>query len=169
MLELRRLFARDAAPVLNTGVDLQDISVDELQDEYRACILEVFAKARLDKSSFGLEVHASAPLKDGRRVMTANVRLVKWDRITGLRLLVGLPMLERAVRRALAGSWASSSANFGGLWLHPSAQILDRALMKELARDLAILEDAGPYVHMHDSVPSGHSDLDRKATDWSAA
>jgi hypothetical protein len=166
MFEMRKLFAREAKRVMHTGVDLKDVSLEEIQDETRACILEVLGSARIDRSCFDLEIRATGPLKDGLYVLNANLRLTRWERVSGVRLLMGLPILERGARRAIAASWVSSSAHFGGLWLHPSGQILERPLMKELGRDLGMLESAGAFLHMEDSAWANHSEPDRKATDW---
>lgn len=166
MFELRRMFTREVEPVMHTGMDLKDVTLEEVQTEFKACVMEVLGSACIDKTCFELEIHASGPLKDGRYLLGANLRLTKWDRISGVRLLVGLPILERGARRAIAASWASGSAHFGGLWLHASGQILERDLMKELGRDLAILEKTGPYLHLDDTVWKTSSEPFRKATDW---
>lgn len=167
MFEIRKLFVRGQTAGRQACTDVQDVSLEDVHDEFKACVLEVFGSARIERSCFELELHPSGPLQDGRHVLSANVRLVKWDRVSGVRLLVGLPILERGARRAIAASWASGSAHFGGLWLHPSGGILERDLMKELGRDLAMLEGAGPFSHLDSSPWSGHVELgDRQATDW---
>jgi hypothetical protein len=169
MFDIRKLFRRNAAPFVQTGMDVQDATVEELQDEFRACILDVLARAMVDKTCVDIEIRHGGVMRDGRHLLTGMLRLVKWDRVSGLRLLIGLPILERGVRRMVAASWAAEAAHFGGLWVHPSGQILERSLLKELGHDLTMLENAPAFVHMDDSAWSAHPDNEpRKATDWAA-
>jgi hypothetical protein len=170
MFEIRKLFRRNAAPFVQTGMDVGEATVEELQDEFRACILDVLGRAMINKACVDIEIRHGGQLRDGRHLLTGMLRLVKWERVSGLRLLIGLPILERGVRRLVAASWAAEAAHFGGLWMHPSGQILERPLLKELGHDLTTLENAPAFVHLDDSAWSGHSDGEpvRKATDWAA-
>jgi hypothetical protein len=65
------------------------------------------------------------------------LRLVQWHRASAVRLLLGLPILETRLRRALKGSWVLDVSHFNGLWLHTSGQLQDARAMQEL-RELVL-------------------------------
>jgi hypothetical protein len=54
-----------------------------------------------------------------------------------VRLLLGLPILESRLRRALKGSWMYDVSHFSGVWLHASGQLQDTPAMQDL-RELVV-------------------------------
>jgi len=166
MLELKRLFQREGE-VASTEMDPRTTSIQEIQAEYLACIDEVLVRAAIARECVEVEIRHLGALADGRPAFSAMLRLVSWERTSGLRLLLGLPMLERAARRLCGASWAAEASHYAGLWVHPSGQILDRSLLKDLGADLSALEG---FQHTDHEEPrwSVHADLEaeRRATDW---
>ena len=51
------------------------------------------------------------------------LRVVKWDRESALRLLLGLPTLEQRVQRAVHASLLGDIAHFRGVWVHASSRL----------------------------------------------
>ena len=169
MFELKKLFHRDNAQHSQTEIDPNATTVEEIQAEYRACIDEVLARAGVASECVEVEIRHLGTPRDGRPAFSAMVRLVAWERHSGLRVLLGLPMLERGARRLIGASWVGDTSHFAGLWLHPSGQIIDRALLKELGADLGTLEGA-PVSSVAPEQWSVHPELEgeRRATDWGA-
>jgi hypothetical protein len=60
------------------------------------------------------------------------LRLVSWERTSAIRLLLGLPILESRLRRAVRGSWLREVSHFGGVWVHASGQMQDPDAMEDL-------------------------------------
>ncbi|GAC1527629.1 MAG: hypothetical protein NVS2B4_05100 [Ramlibacter sp.] len=170
MLELKKLFQREGEAGSSTEMDPGTTSVQEIRSEYLVCIHEVLSRAGIARECVDVEIRHLGARADGRPAFAAMLRLVSWERTSGLRLLLGLPMLERAARRLCGASWAGEVSHYNGLWVHPSGQILDRALLKDLGADLSALEG----FHAAESQEpqwSVHADLEseRKATDWGTA
>lgn len=169
MLELKKLFQREGE-VASTEMHPNSTSIQEIQAEYRACVDEVLARAGISSECVEIEIRHQGALADGRPLLAIMLRLVNWERTSGLRLLLGLPMLERASRRLIGASWAAEASHYTGLWVHPSGQILDRSLLKELGNDLCTLEGFQTTDHQ-EAQWSVHADLEpeRRATDWGLA
>ena len=169
MLELKKLFQREGEPS-STGMHSKSTSIQEIQAEYRACVDEVLLRAGIAAECVDIEIRNQGELADGRPTLSVMLRLVNWERTSGLRLLLGLPMLERAARRLIGASWASEASHYTGLWVHPSGQILDRSLLKDLGADLCTLEGFQPTDHQEPQW-SAHAELEpeRRATDWGLA
>jgi hypothetical protein len=69
------------------------------------------------------------------------IALTQWDADCALRLLLGVGHIERAIRRALGTSWLSDTAHFGGVWVHPSNEVLERSSgLRQLASALTTLQ-----------------------------
>lgn len=169
MLELKKLFQREEEGA-STEMHPNSTSIEEIQAEYRACVDEVLARAGVCSDCVEIEIRHHGVLPDGRPLMAIMLRLVSWERRSGLRLLLGLPMLERASRRLIGASWAAEASHYTGLWVHPSGQILDRSLLKALGNDLSTLEGFQATDHQ-EAQWSVHADLEpeRRATDWGLA
>ena len=59
----------------------------------------------------------------GRSVYNVKIRVVRWDRHTGMRLLVSVPALESRLRKAVAQSGLGQVSDFGGVWVHASSRL----------------------------------------------
>jgi hypothetical protein len=78
------------------------------------------------------------------------VRLNVWERESGLRLLLGLPVLEGRVRKSVRSTWLADLSHFGGLWLHVSERLYVEQQLGEV-RDL--LAELTPSVPPSESAP----------------
>ncbi|AMO24035.1 hypothetical protein GCM10027034_18420 [Ramlibacter solisilvae] len=115
-----------------TDIGTSGHSVDEIAEELRSLILQQLAHGGISSGCVTLEVHQTGTLRDGRHVFVGMMRLVKWHRSSAVRLLLGLPILESRLRRALKGTWMQHVSHFSGVWLHASGQLQDSSAMQDL-------------------------------------
>ncbi len=134
-----------------------------IRTEYREHVQEQLARFGIPTDVADVEMRA-AGVFEGRPVFLAMVRLVKWHRKPSLRLLLGLPLLELNVRRALQNTWLVGVSHFGGLWLHPSSQLAQSNAAAEIRTLVAVLEsdpkdtpDAPEVVAPADTDPAWRS------------
>lgn len=144
MFDLKKLFAREErarkgeAQEADSEYHPSDRKGVGLEVEYQTLIATQFRRWGILPSSVTVEVRKIGQAPDGYDVLVGMVRLSHWDRISGLRLLLGLPLLEHKVRKAVRGTWLADFSHFGGLWLHASEQLhASGAGMTEL-RDLLV-------------------------------
>ncbi len=76
---------------------------------------------------------------DGFDVFVGLVRLVRWERESGLRVMLGMPLLEAKIRKAVRATWLADYSHFAGLWLHASERMKIPAELRELLGALAPL------------------------------
>ncbi len=141
---------------------------DALRSGLAALVQEQLARGGIPSQLAQLEVRQQGEAADGLPVFAAMLRLTAWDSPAAVRLLLGLPLLERHVRRALHGHWVAEASHFAGLWVHPSTRLLDRATLHEVSVLVqhveASLADPGPRREGPASraawpVPAGDTDL----------
>jgi hypothetical protein len=166
MLGLRKFLQReresDESPV--TQVEPSSHSLDEISQEYRALIQEQLARGGVLLKCVEIDVRQSGKLRDGHAMFVAMLRLTTWERTSAIRLLLGLPILESRLRRAVRGSWLREVSHFGGIWVHASGQLQDGLAMEDL-RSLIVeverrdRESSQPPSHPDASVWSLPTDL----------
>lgn len=161
MFDLRKLFVREARAHKGDALDPDsdynpsDRSAEGLEVEYQSLIATQFRRWGIASGSVSVEVRQLGRAPDGFDVFVGMVRLGKWDRISALRLLIGLPLLEAKVRKTVRATWLADYSHFGGLWLHASEQLHasgDTAELRELllkltpgsSRSRRGAEDSGP-------------------------
>lgn len=141
-LELRKLFSRGDPEPRSTSVGDSDSRT--LRAEYEHIIREQLAHAGISPSAVALEVrHLSR--SESVPVLIGILQLQAWERQAAFRTMLGLPMLEDKVRRALNGTWLQDVSRFGGLWLHASAELKATPAFHELSAVIMHLEDAEPW------------------------
>jgi hypothetical protein len=127
-----------------TGLHLDEYSVEQLQDELEQVTVRVLQKAGVHPACVAITIEHAATAADGRPLLRTMVALTQWDTDSALRLLLGVAHIERGMRRALGASWLSEAVHFGGVWVHPSNEILDGSSsgMRQLAAALGTLQGA---------------------------
>jgi len=115
-------------------------SLAEIKSEYAELVRERLERAGVPATCYEIEVRHMGAARDGRDVLAGMVRLTRWERQPVLRVLVGLPLLEKAVRRRVRASWLAETTWFGGLWLHASSALLADDTASELRMLIADLE-----------------------------
>ncbi len=139
-MDLRKLFH---TPEADTELEYATSELEvSIRTEYRVQVQEQLARFGVPAEVAVVEMRA-AGVFEGQPVFLAMVRLVAWQRKASLRLLIGLPLLELNVRRALQSSWLVEVSRFGGLWLHPSSQLEHSNAAQEIRSLVAALESEG--------------------------
>jgi hypothetical protein len=140
VLDLLRLFQREGEEPPATQTDLGGTRLEDVQAGYRDLLLELLQSGGVPADSVSVEVRYVGKAHDGLHVLLGMLRLRHWQRKASLRLMVGLPLLEHARRRRLRRSWLRDVSHFGGVWLHPSGQMLDEATVREIRALLQAME-----------------------------
>lgn len=120
----------DEDPV--TEVEPSGHSVDEISHEYRSLIQDQLLRGGVLAKCVDVDVRQGGKTRDGHPMFVAMLRLTTWERTTAIRLLLGLPILESRLRRAVRGSWLREVSHFGGIWVHASGQLQDGHAMEDL-------------------------------------
>ena len=124
-----------------TDYDVLGHAVDGLEAEYLKVLEPELRGWGVPATCASLHVQQVGQTPHGRGVFVGVIRLVAWERRPALRLMLGLPILERKVRRALSTRWLADVSHFGGLWLHTSDKIADTGAVQELRELLAEVAD----------------------------
>jgi len=140
----RRLFARRERFLGDERTDFRQLEnapdpQDALQSEYERLITSVVRRWGVPESCASVEMVRLGEGPDGRQAYFAVVRIFAWDRRPALRLLLGLPLLERKVRKTIRAHWVSEVSHFGGVWLHASERLADTGAATDLRPLLATL------------------------------
>ena len=119
-MDLRKLFhPPEADTELEYGSSELETSV---RAEYKRHVLDQLARFGVPAEVVSVDMRAGGSV-EGKAVYLAMVRLIAWQHKPCVRLLLGLPLIEINVRKAVGSSWLSEVTHFGGLWLHPSSQL----------------------------------------------
>jgi len=138
----RRLWPHGGGtPFDPTGLQLDEYSVEHLQDELEQLTIRVLQKAGVNPACVTIAIEHVGAARDGLPLLRAMIALTQWDADCALRLLLGIGHIERAIRRALGTSWLSDTAHFGGVWVHPSIEVLERSSgLRQLSSALTTLQ-----------------------------
>jgi len=132
MIDLKKLFQTDTQSGPDTELETRDALQRGLDEEYSELIAEQLLRGGIEASCVSIELKKVGHARDGLPVYLGMLRLVRWERRSALRLLLGLPILEAKLRRLTVGSWLQDVSHFGGLWLHASGQLQGSTAMHEL-------------------------------------
>lgn len=78
----------------------------------------------------------------GRDVFVAFIHLVEWDHNAAIRLLMGLPLLDAKIRKAVRGLWLADVSYFDGLMLHVAPHVHESEGMADLRQ--LLVSTTGP-------------------------
>lgn len=147
MKDLLQLFATRAEDESSgaTEIDLGEQSIEDIRTGLRDMVRELLEDGGVNIDCVEIEVRDVGRAHDGRHVFLGMLRLAHWHRKSALRLMIGLPLVERLLRRLLRGSWLADVSHFGGLWLHPASGMVDADVMRELREIIQAVE------HLEDS------------------
>ena len=140
MFDLKKLFQRHsqghAAEEHGPGSDYHPSGErgQGLEVEYQRLIAAQFRRWGIAMGCVSIEVRKIGTAADGYDVFVAMIRLMQWERHSALRVLLGLPLLEAKIRKAVRETWLADYAHFVGLWLHSSEHVHDTEGMSELRR-----------------------------------
>lgn len=128
-------------------LESRPINPDEaLQQEYERLVRLVLRRWRVPESCASVEIIRMGEGRAGRQTFVAALRILEWERSTALRLLLGLPLLERKIRKAVRAHWVADVSRFGGVWLHAAERLCDAgadADLRDLLATLRPTDDSG--------------------------
>lgn len=120
-----------------------------IADAYRDLLAHELQRWGIPERAAALDIrHVGHSATGGAFV--AILRLVEWDRDASLRLMLGLPFLEKRLRDALQSHWLAEVSGFTGVWLHASEKMLAAPGIGELRELLAGL--TGARVQVQDNA-----------------
>lgn len=139
-MDLKR-FLPGAQSEQQTDHDTLRESTPSAAEEYRAIISNVLDHAEVS-SCTDFDVHAVGDCEDGRPIFICAIRLIVWQREPAFRLLLGLPLIEKNIRKNVATHWLNEVSVFGGMWLHASSKLERSTAASELRQALELLTAA---------------------------
>ena len=146
----RKLFSRKERWLDQQRTDFRGLDAPKdkadgaLPAEYERQILLVLHRWGITETCTSIQVVPIGEGADGRQIFVALIRILAWERRPALRLLLGLPLLERKVRKAIRAHWVSEASHFGGLWLHASERLADTPADAELRHLIGSLTQPKP-------------------------
>src|SRR5437764_1588926 len=96
MLRLRKFLHREVpeeSPV--TEAESAGNSPADIAKEYRTIIHDQLVRGGVLPECVEIEVRPAGKVQDGRHAFVGMLRLISWERTSAIRLLLGLPILER--------------------------------------------------------------------------
>ena len=144
MLDLKKMLPAGAVTSPDDAESEQppsDFQDKGLEYEYHEVVAREFERWGIRRDCVHIEVRKLGPAADGFDVFVAMVRIRDWDRTSALRLLLGLPILERRVRRSVRQTWLADLSHFTGIWVHASEGLAlgdDRTELRELLASLTL-------------------------------
>ena len=165
-MDLRKLFQ---TPETDTDIEYGSPKAgDSVPGEYRAEVRRQLKRFGVPSELVSIDIR-TAGSADGKPVFMVMLRLVNWQQRPGVRLLLGLPILELNARKAIQASWLSEVSHFGGLWLHPSSQLKQSSAVAQIVELLHQVEadrqdedgakPSGTDEHSWPNTPAGVTDL----------
>jgi hypothetical protein len=143
-VDLLKLFHREPeGEDPETRIDPHGQRTDDVVTELHDLVVEQLVRGGVLEDCVAVEIRALGESKDGRKVYVGMMRLLRWEQTSALRVLLGLPLLQARVRKAVRSGWLDEVALFSGLWLHPSGQFEDSSAMNDLRAMILHLEQAG--------------------------
>lgn len=120
-----------------------------LETDYQGLIASHFRRWGVSNHCITIEVRKIGQAPDGFDVFVGLVRLVRWERESALRVMLGVPLLEAKIRKAVRATWLADYSHFGGLWLHASERMKVPAELRELLGALAPLPGSTSHSASH--------------------
>lgn len=136
---------------------LLDEAPATLDAEYQRLIVNQLARWGVSERLVSVKVHQAGRRK--KPVFSAVLTIQGWERDAVLRVLIGLPLLERKVRRAVADLWIADVSTFDGLLVRIAPQLHESPACSELRQLLVSITGGRPQ-----RVKAGVGDDDADAT-----
>ena len=129
----QRLFRRSSGvPEEQTDYQAVQSGSGGLADEYQKLVAHHLHRWGVPDGCAAVVVREMGRDEHGRDVFVAVVTLFKWDRDAAVKLLVGLPLFEKKIRKSLEGLWIADVSGFGGIWLHATGELQSDPAVSEL-------------------------------------
>jgi hypothetical protein len=122
----------------STDYDGLQESPEGLQAEYHRLVTEHVQRWGIVDRCVAVEIRPEGE-ELGKPVFVAVLRVLAWDRASVLRLLLGLPLLEKKIRKSIEGQWTGEVSVFNGLLLNAGDALQGREAAKDLRHLLVSL------------------------------
>ena len=137
----KKLFRQPAA---DTQMEFGSSKLDtSIRSEYMEQVLGQLKRFGIPPDMVMVEIGEAGLSDDGHPKFHAMLRIVAWQRKPGVRLLLGLPLLEHSIRKALEATWLHEVSQFGGVWLQPSGLLDGGVAGSEIRGMIQALEAIG--------------------------
>ena len=136
MFDLRKLFVKETGA--RERADYGG-AAEGLEIEYQRLVTTQFRRLGIHEDCVTIDVRRIGHGPHGFDVLVGMVRLHRWERTSGLRLLIGLPLIESRVRKLVRSTWLADYSHFGGLWLHAAEHLHEEPGTEELRELLMTL------------------------------
>ena len=103
-----------------------------LEAEYQRLVEHHLHRWGVDESCASVEIQQIEHRKGRREVFVATICLHTWDRNGVLRVLIGLPMLDKKIRQAVSALWLADMSDFQGVLLKVGSSLHDTKATGEL-------------------------------------
>lgn len=100
--------------------------------EYETVVHGVLRNWGVPAECTEVAIHQMGETTNGRKIFVAAIRLISWERKAGLRMLLGLPFLERKIRKTIGAHWVVEVSHFAGVWLHVADRVNDMGAQADL-------------------------------------
>jgi hypothetical protein len=108
-----------------------------VQAEYQKLLVDHLRRWGVSDRCATVTVRQIGQDRRNREIFVVVIKLSKWERDVAVRLLLGLPLFEKKIRKILLGSWIAEVSHFEGLWLQTADELLGDVATSEL-RQLAV-------------------------------
>ncbi|HEX7887725.1 MAG TPA: hypothetical protein VF522_00075 [Ramlibacter sp.] len=144
------------------NTDYQDLGhgSGSLEAEYQRLVAQHLARWGVPASHVAIEVRQVGS-QMGKIVFDVVVCLAHWDRITALRVLIGLPLFEKKIRKALEGQWLQDVSLLRAVLVCASASLQEREPCAELRQTLVSLTGGRSHDRRPRPLDSSFGDISR--------
>jgi len=109
-----------------------------LEAEYQRLVEHHLRRWGVSEACASVEILQMEQRRGKREVFVATICLHSWDRNSVLRVLLGLPMLDKKIRQAVAALWLADMSEFQGLLLKVSPGLHESAAATSELRRLLV-------------------------------
>jgi hypothetical protein len=136
-----------------TVLEESEHDASDLRDAYRELVADELRRWKIPDGAVAIEIRRDG-YSPGAASFVAILRLLEWHGAATLPLLLGLPFLEKRLRRTVQSHWLADLSAFKGVWLHASERMLAAPGIGELRELLVSLTN----VRVQDSVLAKEQD-----------
>lgn len=132
-----------------TVLEASGHDASDLRHAYRELVADELRRWKIPACAVAIEIRRDGHSR-GASNFVAILRLLEWHGAATLPLLLGLPFLEKRLRRTVQSHWLADLSAFTGVWVHASERMLAAPGIGDLRELLVSLTN----VRVPDGVPT---------------
>jgi hypothetical protein len=140
-MPLRKIFRRSSSSDEQTDYQSIPDAPQTVESEYQKLVKDNLRRWGIPEVCTSVQILKLGKDVQEREIFVALVRLLRWDRLAVLRLLIGLPLFETKVRKTLP-AWLTDVSRFGGIWLNTTGELHQIPVLSELRH--LVIQLTGP-------------------------